>query len=521
MEWSQKMEEAVKNGQGTGPADGQRSDPAAARAAGEAQDPANVVPDPIQTSNADDTEMPSSGPKPAPDTVGNLLLRTRQRFGLSVEDVAAILRINWRYVEAIETGRYEALPGRAYAVGFVRAYAEYLNLDTSEMVERFKKEVATLSDQQQLVFPEPVSEGRVPTGAAIFLSLLLLAGGYGIWLYTSSDEPSPVAGVADVPDRLRVPESLQEVIARDGSMPAEPAQATQGEAQSPTQPSAAAAESATTQSNASVPGPVPTPAPPTTPALAPAPPASPVAEVSVGPIGEPGAASAAGDPSSNASAAGSAAGSTPSPEEVVARLTGLPVSEIASPVAREPEATLDASATSAEVGAEATEIAATEPDEPPQPVIYGEENVNARIVLRAVAETWLQIRAEDGETLLSRILNPGDSFLVPNRTGVVMRIGNAGGVNVFVDGTLAPSLGPSGSVRSNIRLEPEPLLAGTAVPAVRRPAPQPEDEAGTGVPTPAPAATNAEPTDTAAPPAAVPSPAPGAERGTFPQPIEN
>ena len=139
----------------------------------------------------------------APDTVGNLLLRTREKAGLSVEDIASVLRINWRYVQAIEEERYTDLPGRAYAVGFVRAYAEYFNLDAPDLVERFKREVTTISDQQTLSFPEPVSEGRSPTGALIFISLLLCAAAYGVWVLTSGSDSEPTPQVAEVPARLQ------------------------------------------------------------------------------------------------------------------------------------------------------------------------------------------------------------------------------------------------------------------------------------------------------------------------------
>ncbi|MEI6161207.1 MAG: helix-turn-helix transcriptional regulator, partial [Roseococcus sp.] len=41
-------------------------------------------------------------------------------------DVALELRIRRTYIEAIETGRFDALPGQAYTQGFVRSYANYL-----------------------------------------------------------------------------------------------------------------------------------------------------------------------------------------------------------------------------------------------------------------------------------------------------------------------------------------------------------------------------------------------------------
>ncbi|MBC8159418.1 MAG: helix-turn-helix domain-containing protein, partial [Alphaproteobacteria bacterium] len=52
--------------------------------------------------------------------VGALLRASRLRYGEELQDVSAVLRIRYPYLEAIEDGRYDDLPGPSYAVGFVR-----------------------------------------------------------------------------------------------------------------------------------------------------------------------------------------------------------------------------------------------------------------------------------------------------------------------------------------------------------------------------------------------------------------
>ena len=65
------------------------------------------------------------------DGVAALLRRRREELGRDVPTVARQLRIRAVYITAIEEGRLQDLPGTAYAVGFVRAYADYLGLDGS------------------------------------------------------------------------------------------------------------------------------------------------------------------------------------------------------------------------------------------------------------------------------------------------------------------------------------------------------------------------------------------------------
>jgi cytoskeleton protein RodZ len=95
------------------------------------------------------------------------------------------------------------------------------------------------------------------------------------------------------------------------------------------------------------------------------------------------------------------------------------------------------------------------------PHAYGVVDGTARIVIRATADSWIQIRSTDQSLLFTRVLKPGESYLVPNRPGVSMRTGNAGGLEIAVDGKPTPSLGPNGAIRT-VPLEPQALISRTA-----------------------------------------------------------
>ncbi|MEE9481089.1 MAG: DUF4115 domain-containing protein, partial [Kiloniellales bacterium] len=97
-----------------------------------------------------------------------------------------------------------------------------------------------------------------------------------------------------------------------------------------------------------------------------------------------------------------------------------------------------------------------------EPRVYGAENAVARIVLRALLDSWVQIRDAEDSLLLTRVLQPGDTYRVPELSGLTLLTGNAGGLQIEVDGAVVPPLGPVGAVRRNIALDPERLLDGTA-----------------------------------------------------------
>ena len=89
-------------------------------------------------------------------------------------------------------------------------------------------------------------------------------------------------------------------------------------------------------------------------------------------------------------------------------------------------------------------------------------STTGNIDIRAVADCWIQIRGADQSIVFSRVLKAGETYRVP-RTGLFLRTGNAGALTVLVDGKQAPALGTVGMLRRNVALEPEALLAGTAV----------------------------------------------------------
>lgn len=99
--------------------------------------------------------------------VGEILRRTRVYYGQSLEQVEAILRIRAIQLDAIERGRLDQLPGRVYAIGFVRAYSEYLGLDGDKMVHLFKTQSVGSRVKPELSFPAPASESKVPNLYAV------------------------------------------------------------------------------------------------------------------------------------------------------------------------------------------------------------------------------------------------------------------------------------------------------------------------------------------------------------------
>jgi cytoskeleton protein RodZ len=340
--------------------------------------------------------------------IGQLLRETREGFGSDLNRVATALRIRAAYLEAIEEGRYDQLPGAVYALGFVRAYATHLGLDGEEAVRRFKLEAEGFEGQRDLSFPVPLAERSVPGGTMLLVAVILAICGYGLWYYLSSSARPRPERVAAVPAELA---------------PRAPV--------APPVETTVAAATATASPSPSEPAPTELPAAPIPTTAATPQPAAPSAEPAV------------------------VAAVAPEPPAPVATPPSVP------------------------------EVAVTPPVEKPR--IYGVANGRTRIVLRAASDSWIQVRDANNVAIFSRQMHAGDSYRVPDQPGLTMHTGVPMAITATVDGRAVPAF--RGGVRASVVLEPDRLVAGTAMAAAMPPA------ASTApIPAAPPAPTDVDPT---------------------------
>jgi cytoskeleton protein RodZ len=351
-------------------------------------------------------------------SVGDLLRQTRQSYGGSLEQIADALRIRVSYLAAIEEARYADLPGPVYAQGFVRAYATHMGLDAEEAVRRFKLETAAFEKPRDLTFPMPLTQRSIPGGSMVLAALILALCGYGVWYYLSTGDRARPERVSAVPANL-LPAPVD-------TPPAAPTTAVAA-----TPPAVSVTASPVASATAAV--------PPTAPAAA----VAPQAVASPQTITSPQAVTASPLPSATAAAtspAGSGTANT-APGQMAAA-TPPPASPALSQTtpAAAPATSVPASTTTGKV--------------------YGTEG-SGRVVIHITDDSWVQVRDADQALLLTRTLHAGDVYYVPDKPGISLRTGNAGALSITVDGHPAPAVG--GRLRRNVLLDPERLMAGTAV----------------------------------------------------------
>ncbi|NUM25965.1 MAG: helix-turn-helix domain-containing protein [Candidatus Buchananbacteria bacterium] len=75
-----------------------------------------------------------------PLSLGQELSERRKKLGLELADVAHQINVSVKYLEAIEEGRYDQLPGEVYAKNFLRSYTKYIGCDYYDFLKRYQSE---------------------------------------------------------------------------------------------------------------------------------------------------------------------------------------------------------------------------------------------------------------------------------------------------------------------------------------------------------------------------------------------
>ncbi len=147
----------------------------------------------------------TSEPAIAPESYGARLAWERSRAGLTVNDIAARLRLHPNQVQAIESEDLSKLPETAYVRGFIRSYARILNVDAAPLLEDLATRAAPAG-----AAADSIARGRDPTvpstadvhvwrHVVLVAALLLLIGLALVGWYTGLRVSAPAATVKLAP----------------------------------------------------------------------------------------------------------------------------------------------------------------------------------------------------------------------------------------------------------------------------------------------------------------------------------
>ncbi len=415
--------------------------------------------------------------------VGRHLREARQQRGEDLYDVADYLRIKPSYLFALEEGDLRSMPGQTYAMGFLRTYADHLGFDGAEVVRGLR---ATASEEpvESLQIRQPVPENRLPSLGIVLLALLLAGFAYGGWyaaqsggelvsqlralpgnigqsaarMFEEEDAPAvaeSTAGerVADVNDTAVASAPAAEADSSTLSPAALQALALRADPIAPGRGSGAQGDTEPRiigQGGSLQAGELPAV---TVSPLTPGRTTDITSAIAATASTDPAAADAVGSESAGAAATNDSA----APGDEVETLASLVLDAEAERdaalrrlEAERPEGgTVGDLLAGLEVQADPTASAAAA-----API----SNDSGRVVLVAREASWIQVQSPSRDFIRSLTLEAGERFEIPDRTDLALWTGNAGGLEVWVDGASVGVLGQDGAVLRDVSLAPQALL---------------------------------------------------------------
>ncbi|MBI2522178.1 MAG: helix-turn-helix domain-containing protein [Bdellovibrio sp.] len=127
-------------------------------------------------------------------TIGILLREARENKGHSLKKISQHTKINLTLLEALEEDRLEKLPNKAYVVGFVKAYAQLVDLNPLDCIETLNRTYSRGSSQKpkrhrtNLLKSEGNQDNSPALAMGLALVVLVLIGLTVVFLNSNSEK---------------------------------------------------------------------------------------------------------------------------------------------------------------------------------------------------------------------------------------------------------------------------------------------------------------------------------------------
>ncbi|MEM9422224.1 MAG: TonB family protein [Pseudomonadota bacterium] len=182
------------------------------------------------------------------NNAGDMLRVAREAFGFSVEDVAAKTNIPAARVALLEKVAVDQLPSMPFTLGFVRAYAELLNLPADALVSRFRSDAGYPSADQLPTLKPALDKDVGPPAQVSILAVLGIVAFivWMVWQILQAVAPPNVTPVEGTPLAGRIQTDTGVTYEIDTSVADEGALVVGLPTDAPSRPSSALREEATT-----------------------------------------------------------------------------------------------------------------------------------------------------------------------------------------------------------------------------------------------------------------------------------
>ncbi len=127
----------------------------------------------------------------------------RERRHISLASIAEVTKVPTRHLQALETERFDILPGGIFTKGILRSYCRQVGLDEDEWLGRMPGQMQPEADPEWTQFAENVSRTRVQQGPRMFwrwwgvLAMLVAVAALGwcAWVFAVRQQVGVIPGL--------------------------------------------------------------------------------------------------------------------------------------------------------------------------------------------------------------------------------------------------------------------------------------------------------------------------------------
>lgn len=106
------------------------------------------------------------------ESYGELLKNAREKKRLSLESIERETSISKEFLEALENENTDIFHGEAYLIGFLRNYAEYLDLDSKKLISLYRNMIIQESPVPAGLIIKPKSSYIIPISIGVFVAVV-------------------------------------------------------------------------------------------------------------------------------------------------------------------------------------------------------------------------------------------------------------------------------------------------------------------------------------------------------------
>ena len=106
--------------------------------------------------------------------IGNKLKEAREKKAMSLDEVHAKIKIHPRIIQILEEGKFEKLPSPLFAKSFLKSYAEFLEVNSEEIVDAYDKQGKGPAPEQVLYIKTQDERIKEARGFHNFVPILIL-----------------------------------------------------------------------------------------------------------------------------------------------------------------------------------------------------------------------------------------------------------------------------------------------------------------------------------------------------------